>query len=252
MQPKNIRKYQKPNLLKTTIRIVLVLVLLGGSTAFLCWIYNYSNWFPIRNFNVITQSGSLQHVTAEEINTLLTPYRSGFNFLSINLNGVKEKFEQKSWIDKVEVGRSWPDTIKIVISERQPLAKWKTHDKTKKSYLVDNKGNLFEADIAEADIKNSLVWFEGSINTEKIIFDLYYQIYPMLKKYNINVEKLEYTTRSTWILHIDDGIKIYLGRENVVSKLSQLLVVWNKLLESDDRPIQEIHMEYSNGFSVKY
>ncbi|MCV2503712.1 MAG: FtsQ-type POTRA domain-containing protein [Neisseriaceae bacterium] len=126
MQTKNVQKYQKPNLIKTIITDVLVLVILGTSITFLYWVYNYSNWFPIRNFNVMTQSGTLQHVSADEINTLLEPYRGGVNFLSINLNEVKEQFEQKNWIDEVEVDRSWPDTIKIVISEREPLARWKS------------------------------------------------------------------------------------------------------------------------------
>ncbi|MBN3859289.1 FtsQ-type POTRA domain-containing protein [Neisseriaceae bacterium PsAf] len=247
MQTKNVQKYQKPNLIKTIITDVLVLVILGTSITFLYWVYNYSNWFPIRNFNVMTQSGTLQHVSADEINTLLEPYRSGVNFLSINLNEVKEQFEQKNWIDEVEVDRSWPDTIKIVISEREPLARWKSQEKTNKSYLVDNKGNLFQG-----EVKDSLIWFEGAPNTEKIIFDLYQQIYPLLKQHDVNVNKLEYTTRSTWVLHVNDGIKIYLGRENILSKLSQLLGVWNELLKSDSRPIQEVHMEYRNGFSVKY
>lgn len=243
MPSSKITKYYLSDLIKILI-ILWIILIVGGGVTFFSWLYNYSDWLPIRHFNISSYNGgSLEHLTAEEVNNILDPYRKNRNFLNINLPEIKQKFLAQDWVDEVDVRRSWPDSISIIILERKSLARWGGSE----NYLIDNKGNLFKG-VAN----DSLIWFNGRARTEKIIFDTYERIAPLFHKHHLVLHKLEYARHSTWILHLDENIRIYLGQKDMLRRLTQLLSVWDSLLKRDSRRIREIHMEYRDGFAVRY
>lgn len=244
MQNKQLRKYQRPNLMKVLLRNLLLLLMLGGAISFIYWFYYDSNYFAVKKFNILGATGPLRHISGRDISQVLAPYQQAKpTLLRIDINQLKNDFEQQVWIEKAQISRIWPDSVEIVLSERKPLARWATGE----NILVDRNGRLF---YAHTPIQ--LVVFKGPEGTEKIIFHLYKQIISMLQDKGLKLTQLQYTSRSTWILFLDTGTRIFLGREQILPRLRRLLSVWNTLLTRDERVIEKIYLQYATGFAVKY
>lgn len=244
MQNKQLRKYRRPHLMRVLLRNLLLLLVLGGAISFTYWFYCDSNYFAIKKFNILSATGHLNHISGRDISRVLAPYQKAkLTLLRIDTNQLKSDFEQQLWVAKAQVSRIWPDSIVIVLSERKPLARWATG----KDILVDHNGRLFYA-----HIPTQLVVFKGPEGTEKVIFRLYKQIVPMLQEKGLKLTQLQYTNRSTWILLLDTGTRIFLGREQVLTRLRRLLSVWKTLCASDERAIEAIYLQYATGFAVKY
>ena len=64
---------------------------------------------------------------------------SGTNILSLDLDGVKKRLTQHSWIAAAAISREIPDRIRIEIEERKPVALVKGHQ----FYLADQQGACF-------------------------------------------------------------------------------------------------------------
>lgn len=244
MRNKQSRKYQRPNLMKVLLRNLLLLLMLGGAISFIYWFYYDSNYFAIKRFNILSATGPLHHISKRDIARVLAPYQQTKpTLLRIDISQLKSDFEQQLWIEKAQISRIWPDTLKIVLSERKPLARWSA----KEDMLVDHKGQLFYG-----HTPTQLVVFKGPEGTEKIIFHLYNQIISMLQSKGLKLTRLQYTDRSTWILFLDTGTRIFLGHEQILPRLRRLLNVWDTLPSRDERMIEEIYLQYTNGFAVKY
>lgn len=244
MRPNKDRLYKKPDTLRNITHDTIALLILIAFLVFTYWLYNYSTWFALRNFNVSSATGPLEHVSAEEINRALAPYRQGNNLLKIRLASIKESLEQLPWIEKVQVRRVWPHAINIEIYEHQPIARWQSGA----NLLVDRKGMLFPG---ESD--QDLVFFQGPPKTEKIVFTLYKKTQPYIQMMGLHLKKLEYTDRSTWIFYTQEGPVLFAGRKEMIQRLQALALVWQKLLvQKSNAAIEEVHLEYRSGFAVKY
>lgn len=63
----------------------------------------------------------------------------GDSFLKIDLAESHRRLSQLPWVKQVRVERHWPNTLKVVLQERGPVALWQHKQKV---YLVDAYGEL--------------------------------------------------------------------------------------------------------------
>ena len=77
-----------------------------------------------------------EHESAKRITRVINIKR-GTPILAINLQDARERIEALSWVRVASVERDFPNTIRIKIVERQPLALWQRENKLA---LIDNDG----------------------------------------------------------------------------------------------------------------
>lgn len=77
-----------------------------------------------------------EHESAERI-TRVIGIKRGAPILAINLQDVRERLEALSWVRVASVERHFPNTVRIKIVERQPMALWQRENKLA---LIDNEG----------------------------------------------------------------------------------------------------------------
>ncbi len=74
-----------------------------------------------------------------EVRELLGP-ADGANILTLDIDDLSRRLRASPWLDEVSVRRSLPDTLRVELRERQPLAL----AEVSRLYLMDKSGNLID------------------------------------------------------------------------------------------------------------
>jgi len=88
---------------------------------------------PARNLVV---EGTFQRVTPLQIEAaVMNGHDAGF--VSTDLGELRRRVKAIDWVDRVNVGRSWPDTLIVRVTEHQAAARWGENG------LLNVRGELF-------------------------------------------------------------------------------------------------------------
>lgn len=218
-------------------RWLLIITVLLLSASGIIWFYN-SDYLPLKQVAV---QGELTYSDGRELSALAHRHIRG-NFLNVDLNGAKNAFEQYPWVASAKVMRKFPDTVEVKLVERVPVAKWSDTE------LLDSEGNIFKARLK----KNSLPVFKGSEGSEGEMLRRYREFSEILAKQNLNIKELVHTPRSAWLLILDNGVTVRLGREHEVKRLRLFMDAWRYVLRKNENRLSYVDMRYKDGFSVRY
>ena len=132
-KPLDLKKYLRP--LKT-IALGLVIVTLASGILFGCYrAITTATLFSLKSIEVSTA----KHLTRDEI-LGLAGVEPGKDLLHMNLKLMGEHILQNPWVETVRINRYFPDTVSIVIAEREPVAIVNMGF----IYYLDRKGNVFK------------------------------------------------------------------------------------------------------------
>lgn len=103
------RKKKRRKKIFRAIKVLMIIFILAGGTA-------YFLLSPIFNIKEISVSGN-EKISSEEILSL-SQLKKDENIFKINKKDTKEKVKQNAYIDTVEIKRTLPDKVIIVVTER--------------------------------------------------------------------------------------------------------------------------------------
>ena len=215
---------------------LLIYFLIFSSSIFLIWQMLSRADLPI---NEIMIKGQYDSIDNEQIDLIANKYLIG-NFFTVNLKSTQNAFKKLPWIRDVSVRRKWPDKLLITIEEHNVLARWGNLG------LVNNYGEVFNA-----AFQDDLPVFNGD---EKFVMDItkkYYKINKILSKELIQVGTISLSNRLSWEIVTDNQLKIILGQDNVLEKLSLFIAHYQDVLYKVKKRIEYVDLRYKDGFSVK-
>jgi cell division protein FtsQ len=124
-----------------TARAALVLQLLGAGLAALALVWTgYAKVMASERLKVGRVEVRGSHFLSEgEVRELLGP-AVGENILSLDIEGLKARLRSSPWVAEAVVSRTLPDTLKVEIHERVPLA----IAEMERLYLMDGDGGLID------------------------------------------------------------------------------------------------------------
>jgi cell division protein FtsQ len=105
--------------------------LVGAPVALAAWLY-FSPYFAIREIEV----SAGERVPMAWVAATLAPLR-GRHILGVSLEGVRRKLSAHPWVATVELRKVLPDTLRIEVVERRPVALMRTGDGL---FYVDARG----------------------------------------------------------------------------------------------------------------
>jgi cell division protein FtsQ len=240
---------------------LLMLATLAILTAGSIWFVNRP-MFAIRDVLVSSTSGQyLKHVSApmlkaaarKELN--VQTLSSGGNllgsaryFFGVPLDSLRESFEQVPWVRQASIRRVWPNSLHIEIEEHKATAVWGD------GRLVNAQGELFSANLGEAEEQGPLPQFAGPNEASNQVQRRYVELVQWLTPLNVRPESLTLSTRHAWTVKLDDGTTLLLGREQGVAmedRISKWVTSVPRLQSRLASRPELYDLRYPNGFAVR-
>jgi cell division protein FtsQ len=216
--------------------LLLGVLALAGMTA-MRWLSD-----PVRfPLSVVEVKGDFRYLLKEELQSAMAPYVTG-GFFTIDVAAVRAATERLPWVYRASVKRIWPATLRVEITEQQPVARWGEH-----GYL-NVKGEPFEPEHA-ASISD-LPMLSGPAGQEHKVLEHYRQVVTMLQPLGLQVVRVALDERRAWLVYLDNGVELRLGRAEPWQRLQRFVRAWPDIFADRVAELRSVDLRYSNGFSV--
>ncbi|MDP4598052.1 MAG: cell division protein FtsQ/DivIB [Pseudomonadales bacterium] len=161
-----------------------------------------------------------------------------------SIQQVKVILEQVDWIHRVEVSRSWPDQLTVLVVKEKPIAYWND------DAFINADGKVFvSAHAAGGD----LAQLYGPVGTEKLVMQQYQQLNTALLKSGQSMDVLVLDDRGSWHFTNAAGVRVLLGKDDIMERVQRYLqVVENAALMGYMDKIRLVDTRYSNGLAVSW
>jgi cell division protein FtsQ len=213
------------------------------------WWLSQRPMFTLRTVKVESMYGmDLKHVNELTVrNSVLGKLRG--NFFTTNLEQVRTTFEAVPWVRRATVRREWPDRLVVEVEEHEALGTWG------EGRLLSVKGDVFTANLAEADDDHELPAFTGPAGSEKEVLARFAELRAWFAPVKLVPQALSLSSRYAWTVKLDNGMSVELGREpnkNAIRERVQRLVgVYPQLVARlQEGRIDTIDMRYPNGLAL--
>jgi cell division protein FtsQ len=193
---------------------------------------------PVRRIEVV---GKFARVSSLQIEQAVAPFATR-GLLSVDLKVVKSAIQTIAWVDHARVERSWPDGLKVFVTEQVAAARWG------ESGLLNIRGEMFLKD--SRYLPPELPRLDGPDGTQAQVAKLYLDTYPRLMSANLRLGRVMLDARGAWDLVLTNGVDVRLGRQDVDARLQRFIRVASPMIATHAEQISYIDMRYSNGFAV--
>ena len=69
---------------------------------------------------------------------------------------------------------------------------------------------------------------------------------------NLKISRMDYSSRSSRELALENGIRLHLGRVDAQDRLRRFVQAWHEILKERAADVQYIDLRYKDGFAVRY
>ena len=190
--------------------------------------------YPIDSVEVTSTMEDYDNTNFKEIIASL----HGSDLLSLDINEIRKLIASDKWIKDVEISKSFPSKLKIVIIQHQPYVIYNS-----KLMMVD--GTVIATDSVPTDLPIIID------NTDDAQFsqDNFELSSTYLSKINLKIKKIE-IFNSLIRVHTSHNILIS-DKQNFEFNLNRLVKSYDSLKSLFRDEIKSIDMRYSNGFAIK-
>lgn len=208
--PADVRLMNMASALLLLVLVSLALVSLGG------WMLRH----PAFALQSISVQGEVERNNAFTFRTQVLPKLQG-TFFSIDLDQTRQAFEAVPWVRVAVVHRDFPNRLRTVLVEHQPMALWGEEGA---STMVNTQGQVFEASLEDVDAER-LPRMRGPEGESVAVASMYLALNPHFQAMDMAIELLELTPRGSWRVETKNGALIELGR-GTATELQQKLGVF--------------------------
>jgi cell division protein FtsQ len=214
------------------------------------WWLSQRPMFTLRSVRVESIYGiGLKHVNELTVRNGVLGKIKG-NFFTTNLEQVRTTFESVPWVRRATVRREWPNQLIVSVEEHEALGTWGEDGR-----LLSVKGDVFTANLAEADDDHELPAFEGPAGSEKEVLARFSDLRGWFAPVKLVPESLSLSTRYAWTVKLDNGMSVALGREQdkntLKARVQRLVGIYPQLVARlQEGRIDAIDMRYPNGLAL--
>lgn len=201
-------------------------------------------------YKKVTQA-KIAHVQVTGIDEAAQHYM--FNYLHGDLQGgyfttdlamIRDKALRLSWVERVVIVRSWPDTVVVNVTPRHPIAKWGT------GRFLSDAGVVFQP--VQYVNQTHLPLLHGPVTQSRLMMTKYRDINHMFAPLGLRLKELYLTERMTWFMQFDNGLRLIVDQDQTMSKLQRLSDLSKSDLQLVWSQIAAIDLRYRNGLAIQW
>jgi cell division protein FtsQ len=242
-----MRLWHDVRLLHTGANALLATTLAAMLVAGIVWMVKRPV-FALRSVSIEAVPGhQLRHVSTQLLRVSAARRVNG-NFFTVDLDAVRSGFETVPWVRRATVRRIWPNRLVVAIEEHSALALWGD------GRLLNTFGELFSANLDEAEEDGPLPEFAGPAGSEHLVLSRYEELKRWLAPLARRPEAVLLSSRYAWSARLDDGTTLLLGREQglpIEERVTRWASVYPRVQAKLDRRAEVIDLRYPNGFAVR-
>jgi len=156
-----------------------------------------------------------------------------------SLASVRENAKRIPWVRDAAVRRQWPDAIEVRFEAYRALARW--NDKS----LVSPAGEIFAAATDAA-----LPMFRGPDASAGTMTAIWPSLVEAVAPLASPVQELRLSARGAWELLLASGLRVVLGREDILPRARRFATAWPQLAAGGVQT-QYADLRYPNGFALR-
>ncbi|MEO8858068.1 MAG: cell division protein FtsQ/DivIB [Burkholderiaceae bacterium] len=204
------------------------------------------------SIGLITVTGDVTHNSAATLRANVVP-KLGGSFLTLDLAHAKQVFESLPWVRRAIVQRQFPNRLKVVLHEQQPVAYWGAEGDSR---LLNNFGEVFEANIGEVE-REGLPHLDGPAGQGPQVLAMFETLQPLFETLDLSLEQLKLTGRGSWEALLDNGAQIEIGRgtdEEVVARTERFLKTVTQITSRYNRrpdAVESADLRHANGYALR-
>lgn len=222
---------------------VFVLLCLGAAGT---WIARHPAW-TVRGISVM---GDVSHQNAVGLRAQLAgPLRKlQGSFLTLDLQQVRQAFEQVPWVRHARVQREFPNRLRVTLQEHEAAAWW---GESGSGHLVSRLGEVFEASPDDGD---GLPELAGPLDQAPLVWELFQRLSTALDNQGMTLVRLELDDRGSWHAELDSSARLELGRgtpEDLMARMHRFTATLGQLRQRYPGALQSVDLRYPNGYALK-
>jgi cell division protein FtsQ len=195
--------------------------------------------FPITTIKV---AASYEHVSHKELESVLSQHLSA-SFFSLPVGRLQNDLNAINWIDSAYVERVWPDTLKIKLVEKKPVALWGED-------LMTGDGRLFNTGTVPDDL--NVPKLKGPSGQQLDVLQVYEKLSKILSSYGLNAAGLNLRDNQAWVLVLGNGVKIYLGKKELEARLLRFCKAYPAVFAEKADQLASVDLRYPRGMAVQW
>ncbi len=235
-------------LMNMTFMALLLTFAVLAAVAGVRWLARLSA-FDIQRITVV---GDTRHSNSMTLRANVAPRIAG-TFFSVDLGRVRAAFEAVPWVRHAVVQREFPNRLKVVLQEHQPVGLWGSDGDLR---LINNFGEVFEANVGEVD-QDNLPTLSGPDGQGAEVLAMYQALQGSFAAADMPITQMALSGRGSWSVKLETGATIELGRGNVaeVQERSQrLLKTMTQVVARYGRQtsaIESVDLRHENGYAIR-
>lgn len=156
---------------------------------------------------------------------------------------LQNELTELNWIDTASVERVWPDTLKIKLVEKTPVAIWGNS-------LMTADGRLFN----EGEIPEGLAIprLSGPISQQTEVLQVYEKLSKILSMYGLNATGLHLRENQSWMINLEHDVKIYLGKKELEERLLRFCKAYPAVFAQKAEQLASVDLRYPRGMAVRW
>ncbi len=198
-----------------------------------------SQRFPV---NTVKIAASYKHITRKQIEAVLSPYINE-SFMVLPVSKLKLSLTALDWVSDVQINRIWPDTLKITLEERVPVAIWNDS-------LMTAEGQLFNP--GEEKIDTTLPRLNGPKQQQTDILQIYQKLSKLLSGYGLHAAALALRDNQAWELLLTNGVQLRLGKRDIETRLTRFCRAWPVVFSDKPEQLASVDLRYARGMAVQW
>ena len=213
----------------TAVSLIAMAGLLGFAT-------KLATAMPVETIAI---TGEMRHVDRRDLESVIAPQVEN-GFLLTDLVSIREDIEALPWVYDANVRREWPGTIRVHVTEQQPIARWG------EAAYINQEGFIFDGELMERYAQLPKLWSEQ--NKPPVLIDHFKIFQMLLMPHGLAVAALNEDHLGQVSAELTDGTEVQFGDKDFAQRVRRFVA----LLESEDsaNSIARIDFRYERGAAI--